>query len=85
MLHAEKVGIRQVVVVADAQRQNVAGGDIRGQLLDFVQRLIALLGDDAVPLEAIRLQQADGLGFQRRGGGAGLDLHVQVDAALTEL
>ena len=85
MLHAEKVGIRQVVVVADAQRQNVAGGDIRGQLLDFVQRLIALRGDDAVPLETVRPKQADGLGFQRRGGGAGLDLHVQVDAALTEL
>ena len=58
MLHAEKVGIRQVVVVADAQRQNVAGGDIRGQLLDFVQRLIALRGDDAVPLETVRPQQA---------------------------
>ena len=67
MLHAEKVGIRQIVVVADAQRQNVAGGDIRGQLLDFVQRLIALRGDDAVPLETVRPKQADGLGFQRRG------------------
>lgn len=41
-LHAEKVGIGQVVVVAYAQSQNVAGGVLRGQRLDLVQGLVAL-------------------------------------------
>ena len=35
--------------------------------------------------EAVLPQKADGLGFQRRGSGTGLDLHIQVDLPSAEL
>ena len=85
-LHAEKVGIGQVVVVAYAQSQNVTSWVLRGQRFDLVQGLVALGGDDAVgAVEAVFPQQAYSLSLQSRGGGAGLDLHVQADAAPAEL
>ena len=84
-LHAEEIGSGQVVVTAHAQRENIARFDLRGQLLHLAERFIALGGDDAVVSKALFFDDADGLGFQRRGGGVGLDLNVQLNSAFAQV
>ena len=78
-LYAEEICGRQVVITAHAQCKDVAGPDLRCQLLDLAEGLITLRGDGAVLHKAFFADDADGFRFQLRGGGIGLDLNVQLD------
>ena len=84
-LYAEEICGRQIVITAHAQCKDIAGPDLRCQLLDLAEGFITLRGDGAVLRKAFFADDADGFRFQLRGGGIGLDLNVQLDLTFAQV
>ena len=83
--HTEEVRRRQLVVIADAEGQDIAGADIGIGCLHLFERMVAQAGDAGLVQQVIVRNEPGHLCLQRRRRGIVLDLDVQLDLSPAEI